>query len=966
MANQLATSNSVSTNPEIFTSGNLTTDLATITAAISRYTALGSNYSLIINTLTTLGASSVTIPSTVKLVFKGGGIINFSASQSLTIAGSISAEIVKIFNYADSTCQVTFTKKTTLYPEWWGAIGDESNNDTTAFQYMFKSPSELWAGNRVELTSGKHYKISDQLELWSSSFAHSQWHIYGNGAQIRVTSLGTNKSIFKIGNSTLGDFRVHELILDGIIFYGSVGATAGTSAININNSSFGRISNCTIAGFETGILADGYGGNGWMFDNINMSGCDVACCDLGPSVIPSFGSFNTWTWTGGKLQGSQYGFNIQGATFTIDNVDCSLLSVAALNGYALSEGRIKLYSESIGTDTIPNNASVMILDSCANLTIIGCRINGAAATAGSSKNSKYGIQLLNCRQMTITDNIFTLHQVADIYIDSNSEGETIVITQTNGHELDSIKDARVKISDNTVTGVKNLLNANSINLNQLTPLIQNVDNVIQNPNDFSTSEWTKTNVTISTSTVLAPDGISQAQILNFPNTDYAGDTLNLSSLSLSTTHSFGYAMNGRVMVLRYWVKPISVLNASSFNLHRFRSEFQREAGDLDYWDTDGCYDGYDQWVFVERKIAPPNASLGNPSKLYNLRFLPGNSAGDGISVALWGVQVFSVPSYHGTSGLEIAARPMIADTRTLLDLTAGTSSRDVASIPDPTDTPATADALRDDLVTNILPVIRNNFATLTKEYKNLKSILRQASIVRTIDPRRISASTLWLDPDRAVDTPIDNTPVSYLCNLAAKGNGFSATGSNRPVYKTNQINGHGVLEFTAASSQKLTSTYTIGDIITAAKDAMFLILNPSSISSDSATSYSNVGTLVDANNGYRGIYLRSSLKVVSEIYDAGDWKVEQSFSGLSTPFLVTVYHDGTTQKVSVNGGAWATAAVIGDGNNDGALAGSSWQIGQGAGGYFNGQMGEIITLNDVNLDTVYLLQEYLIEKWGLG
>jgi hypothetical protein len=101
--------------------------------------------------------------------------------------------------------------------------------------------------------------------------------------------------------------------------------------------------------------------------------------------------------------------------------------------------------------------------------------------------------------------------------------------------------------------------------------------------------------------------------------------------------------------LRYWVKPISVLNASSFNLHRFRSEFQREAGDLDYWDTDGCYDGYDQWVFVERKIAPPNASLGNPSKLYNLRFLPGNSAGDGISVALWGVQVFSVPSYHGTS-----------------------------------------------------------------------------------------------------------------------------------------------------------------------------------------------------------------------------------------------------------------------------------------------------------------------------
>ncbi|MFM9964448.1 MAG: hypothetical protein ACKV2Q_24865 [Planctomycetaceae bacterium] len=48
----------------------------------------------------------------------------------------------------------------------------------------------------------------------------------------------------------------------------------------------------------------------------------------------------------------------------------------------------------------------------------------------------------------------------------------------------------------------------------------------------------------------------------------------------------------------------------------------------------------------------------------------------------------------------------------LTDNTAGTATTTLEAMANPTDTPATADILRDDLVANLLPAIRNNFADL--------------------------------------------------------------------------------------------------------------------------------------------------------------------------------------------------------------------------------------------------------------
>lgn len=58
---------------------------------------------------------------------------------------------------------------------------------------------------------------------------------------------------------------------------------------------------------------------------------------------------------------------------------------------------------------------------------------------------------------------------------------------------------------------------------------------------------------------------------------------------------------------------------------------------------------------------------------------------------------------------------------TVLTLTAlaGTANGTLQALPDPTDSPATADALRDDIVANLLPPLRNNLADIATALNTL-------------------------------------------------------------------------------------------------------------------------------------------------------------------------------------------------------------------------------------------------------
>lgn len=65
----------------------------------------------------------------------------------------------------------------------------------------------------------------------------------------------------------------------------------------------------------------------------------------------------------------------------------------------------------------------------------------------------------------------------------------------------------------------------------------------------------------------------------------------------------------------------------------------------------------------------------------------------------------------------------------LTDETAGTANGTVQALPNPADAPLTADILRDDLVANLLPALRNDLADLTATVNAILVALRAAGVI---------------------------------------------------------------------------------------------------------------------------------------------------------------------------------------------------------------------------------------------
>lgn len=63
------------------------------------------------------------------------------------------------------------------------------------------------------------------------------------------------------------------------------------------------------------------------------------------------------------------------------------------------------------------------------------------------------------------------------------------------------------------------------------------------------------------------------------------------------------------------------------------------------------------------------------------------------------------------------------------NLVVGTANSALQALPDPTDTPATADALRDDLVATLYPALRNNFADVGTQIEAIRAALVNAGLM---------------------------------------------------------------------------------------------------------------------------------------------------------------------------------------------------------------------------------------------
>lgn len=221
-----------------------------------------------------LNGTTITIPEGCVLEFQGGSLNNGKVIGNNT---KIISGILKIFG-TNITLSGTWDLDC-VYPEWFGALGNNNSDDTNALQSAINL-SELSSFN-VELLSGKSYKITNFIELPSYCKLGCQKNIssgfwnntkiirYGNSDAIRLVK-GNSGSIRNIcienisiesGNERESDSnKVINRSGSGICIYST------DSAYGIAHCKFNSI---TVFGFDKGLNFKGKGYEGIAYNVFN-------------------------------------------------------------------------------------------------------------------------------------------------------------------------------------------------------------------------------------------------------------------------------------------------------------------------------------------------------------------------------------------------------------------------------------------------------------------------------------------------------------------------------------------------------------------------------------------------------------------------------------------------------------------------------------------------------------------------
>ncbi len=237
----------------------------------------------------------------------------------------------------------------------------------------------------------------------------------------------------------------------------------------------------------------------------------------------------------------------------------------------------------------------------------------------------------------------------------------------------------------------------------------------------------------------------------------------------------------------------------------------------------------------------------------------------------------------------------------------------------------------------------------------------------SFSPTNISGLSLWFDPSDA-STLYQNssltTPVSadgqVVSGMADKsGNGFYATSTNGPNYKTNIVNGRSILRFNG--SQWINNvSYPF----------------PNTAYSDFAIGY--LTTYYSGGGGYQrllqaypdGIFFLGTLNsVVATFTGVGGWNGgvaanSPSYNWLGSWYLVEMQLSGSTLYPYVTGNAQGTKGTsstssftnLNIGGANGAYSGQPWY----------GDIGEILVFNSYLSDSNrQIIEGYLAWKWGI-
>lgn len=232
--------------------GILASRYASFAAAVS---ACGSTVTtLVVDTAYTM-SSSVTVPSTVSLMFVNSGKVTVS-SGTLTINGDLQAPLRQIFSASAAAVVFGTTSPVRMvFPQWWGAVADGTTDCTAAINasqaslssnggvVMFPPGSYLVSGSGIVLTKSKI--ILRGTGMFSSTITATT----SMSAMVQHTALLENLAFEDLGFNGGGtvtaiislfrDFTRGQVRISRCRFW-----QAGTAGVGLSGNVGARIEDC--------------------------------------------------------------------------------------------------------------------------------------------------------------------------------------------------------------------------------------------------------------------------------------------------------------------------------------------------------------------------------------------------------------------------------------------------------------------------------------------------------------------------------------------------------------------------------------------------------------------------------------------------------------------------------------------------------------------------------------------------
>lgn len=244
-----------------------------------------------------------------------GSLITINNGVSVIINGTLEAGPYQIFNLVGSG-QIYFahnspgvdTGQTTtdiVYPEWWGAQGNGTHDDTAAINSATYAFERGWG---KVLFTGKQYLISSECTI---SASYTFWE--GEIPQWRNTPLPTIVS----NSATAKILRIYGAGTDGVVVKGltfsrSVSGTSGSRTISVEGGLTPKFENCTWADSQYGMYVHAVSGlsikDCTAISEITGNGTDYGIYIDGTDTDNTGVSVQNFSWLGNTTSDITYQF----------------------------------------------------------------------------------------------------------------------------------------------------------------------------------------------------------------------------------------------------------------------------------------------------------------------------------------------------------------------------------------------------------------------------------------------------------------------------------------------------------------------------------------------------------------------------------------------------------------------------------------------------------------------------------